>query len=71
MHTKDLGPVWFVANCATLCLRLVIQIEELTLGKKVRQRTKHALKQHSVQRSGIHKVSSCFVIKLLFYRRNL
>jgi hypothetical protein len=32
-----LGPVWFVANYATLCLRLVVQIEELTLGRKVRQ----------------------------------
>jgi hypothetical protein len=30
-------PVWFVANYATLCLRLVVQIEELTLGRKVRQ----------------------------------
>jgi hypothetical protein len=32
-----LGPVWFVAKCATLCLRLVVQIEYLTLGRKVRQ----------------------------------
>jgi hypothetical protein len=32
-----LGPVWFVANCVTLCLRLVVRIEELTLGRKVRQ----------------------------------
>jgi hypothetical protein len=32
-----LGPVWFVANYATLCLRLVVRIEELTLGRKVRQ----------------------------------
>jgi hypothetical protein len=31
------GPVWFVANYATLCLRLVVRIEELTLGIKVRQ----------------------------------
>jgi hypothetical protein len=34
---RHLGPVWFVANCATLCLRLVVRIEELTLGRKVRQ----------------------------------
>jgi hypothetical protein len=34
---KVYGPVWFVANCATLCLRLVVRIEELTLGRKVRQ----------------------------------
>jgi hypothetical protein len=33
----DDRPVWFVANCATLCLRLVVRIEELTLGRKVRQ----------------------------------
>jgi hypothetical protein len=32
-----LGSVWFVANYATLCLRLVVRIEELTLGRKVRQ----------------------------------
>jgi hypothetical protein len=32
-----LRPVWFVANYATLCLRLVVRIEELTLGRKVRQ----------------------------------
>jgi hypothetical protein len=31
------GHVWFVPNYATLCLRLVVQIEELTLGRKVRQ----------------------------------
>jgi hypothetical protein len=39
MHTVagDLGHVWFVANYATLCLRLVVQIEELTLGGKVVQ----------------------------------
>jgi hypothetical protein len=30
-------PVWFVANYATLCLRLVVRIEELTLDIKVRQ----------------------------------
>jgi hypothetical protein len=30
-------PVWFVANYVTLCLRLVVQIEELILGRKVRQ----------------------------------
>jgi hypothetical protein len=29
--------VWFVANYATLCLMLVVRIEELTLGRKVRQ----------------------------------
>jgi hypothetical protein len=29
--------VWFVANYATLCLRLVVRIEKLTLGTKVRQ----------------------------------
>jgi hypothetical protein len=29
---KVFGPVWFVANYATLCLRLVVRIEELTLG---------------------------------------
>jgi hypothetical protein len=34
---KLLGVVWFVAKCATLCLRLVVRIEELTLGIKVRQ----------------------------------
>jgi hypothetical protein len=34
---KHIGPVWFVANCVTLCLRLVVRIEELTLGRKVRQ----------------------------------
>jgi hypothetical protein len=33
----DLGVVWFVAKYATLCLRLVFRIEELTLGRKVRQ----------------------------------
>jgi hypothetical protein len=33
----DEGPVWFVANYATLCLRLVVRIEELTLGTKVWQ----------------------------------
>jgi hypothetical protein len=32
-----LEAVWFVAKCATLCLRLVVRIEELTLGRKVRQ----------------------------------
>jgi hypothetical protein len=31
------GVVWFVAKYATLCLRLVVRIEELTLGRKVRQ----------------------------------
>jgi hypothetical protein len=34
---EDLGAVWFMAKCATLCLRLVVRIEELTLGRKVRQ----------------------------------
>jgi hypothetical protein len=29
--------VWFVANCVTFCLRLVVRIEELTLDTKVRQ----------------------------------
>jgi hypothetical protein len=33
----DLGSVWFVANYATLCLRLIVRIEQLTLGRKVRQ----------------------------------
>jgi hypothetical protein len=33
-----LGAVWFVAKRATLCLRLVVRIEELTLGRKVWQR---------------------------------
>jgi hypothetical protein len=33
----NLGHVWFVANYDKLCLRLVVQIEELTLGRKVRQ----------------------------------
>jgi hypothetical protein len=32
-----LGHVWFMANYATLCLRLVVQIEKLNLGRKVRQ----------------------------------
>jgi hypothetical protein len=36
-QVNDLGLVWFVANYATLCLRLVVRIEELTLGTKVRQ----------------------------------
>jgi hypothetical protein len=32
------GPVWFMTKCVTLCLRLVVRIEEkLTLDKKVRQ----------------------------------
>jgi hypothetical protein len=45
----DSGPIWFMANYITLCLMLFVQIEELTLDKKlgkmwqVRQRTKHAL----------------------------
>jgi hypothetical protein len=33
----DEGSVWFTANCVTLYLRLIIRIEELTLGRKVRQ----------------------------------
>jgi hypothetical protein len=37
MLLEDLGAVWFVAKCVTLCLRLVVRIEELTLGRKVRQ----------------------------------
>jgi hypothetical protein len=31
------GAVWFVAKRVTLCLRLVVRIEELTLGRKVWQ----------------------------------
>jgi hypothetical protein len=34
---EDYGLVWFVANCVTLCLRLVVRIKELTLDRKVRQ----------------------------------
>jgi hypothetical protein len=34
---RDLGSVWFVANCVTLCLSLIVRIEELTLAIKVRQ----------------------------------
>jgi hypothetical protein len=34
---EEYGAVWFVPKCATLCLRLVVQIEKLTLGRKVRQ----------------------------------
>jgi hypothetical protein len=34
---QDYRAVWFVPKCATLCLRLVVRIEELTLGRKVRQ----------------------------------
>jgi hypothetical protein len=34
---RDIRPVWFVANYVILCLRLVVQIEELTLARKVRQ----------------------------------
>jgi hypothetical protein len=30
----DQRAVWFVAKRATLCLRLVVRIEELTLGSK-------------------------------------
>jgi hypothetical protein len=33
----DKGVVWFMAKYVTLCLRLVVRIEELTLGRKVRQ----------------------------------
>jgi hypothetical protein len=29
-----IGDFWFMANRATTCLRLVNQIEELTLGRK-------------------------------------
>jgi hypothetical protein len=32
-----IGFVWFVANCVILCLRLVVQIEKLTLDRKVSQ----------------------------------
>jgi hypothetical protein len=32
VESGGIGPVWFVANYATLCLTLVVQIEELTLG---------------------------------------
>jgi hypothetical protein len=44
----ELGFVWFVANYATICLRLVVRIEELSLDRKVkvwqvRQETKHKL----------------------------
>jgi hypothetical protein len=35
--SEDLGAVWFVAKRVTLCLRLVVRIEELTLGRKVWQ----------------------------------
>jgi hypothetical protein len=31
------GLFWFVTNYITLCLRLVVQIEEITLDRKVRQ----------------------------------
>jgi hypothetical protein len=35
---KGLFGSWLnVAKCATLCLRLVVRIEELTLGRKVTQ----------------------------------
>jgi hypothetical protein len=39
VHSKReyYGAVWFVAKRATLCLRLVVRIEELTLGTKVWQ----------------------------------
>jgi hypothetical protein len=32
-----LGHDWFMANCVTLYLRLIVRIEELTLDGKVRQ----------------------------------
>jgi hypothetical protein len=34
---KHKGHVWFVAKCATLCLRLVVRIKQLTLDRKVSQ----------------------------------
>jgi hypothetical protein len=37
MRSTHLGPVWFVANYVTLCLRLVVRIEELNLSRNVRQ----------------------------------
>jgi hypothetical protein len=37
IRDNTLRAVWFVAKCTTLCLRLVIRIEELTLDRKVRQ----------------------------------
>jgi hypothetical protein len=33
----NLRHVWFVAHYVTLCLRLVVKIEELTLDRKVKQ----------------------------------
>jgi hypothetical protein len=45
---RDEGHVWFTANCVTLCLRLVVRIEELTLVRKVRQSvTSYAVNQKS------------------------
>jgi hypothetical protein len=32
---EHIGHVWFVANYITLCLRLVVRIEELTLAEKL------------------------------------
>jgi hypothetical protein len=37
LNLKDYRPVWFMVNYVTLCLILVVQIEELTLDRKVRQ----------------------------------
>jgi hypothetical protein len=37
IRVRHLRAVWFVAKCATLCLRLVVRIEELTLSRKVWQ----------------------------------
>jgi hypothetical protein len=34
---EEVGVVWFVPKYVTLCLTLVVRIEELTLGRKVRQ----------------------------------
>jgi hypothetical protein len=32
---KYLGSIWFLINCATLYLRLVAQIEKLSLDRKI------------------------------------
>lgn len=34
---RRVGHVWFTANCATFCLKVVVQIKELTLNRKDRQ----------------------------------
>jgi hypothetical protein len=46
----DSGPVWFVAKCVTFCLRLVVRIEQLTLGRKVRQSVATGV----VNQTGLH-----------------